>query len=200
MGQPAWKGSGRTRTLIAKEYGKVALALATFTALAINSGAEWEDDPTSSDFMKLKFGNTRVDPWMGLIQPLVLAMRGKRGEIKKSDGNIVPIRGDDIPYGQSDWAGLAGKFLRSKLNPSVGGFTDLVTGKNVVGENTPPLTVAQKLLTPLSLQDMAKVWEEQGMAKGTALNLAGLLGMGVQNYPAKSNAQQRALEIMASPR
>ena len=34
-----------------------------------------ELDPRSSDFMKIKLGNTRVDPWGGMQQQIVLSSR-----------------------------------------------------------------------------------------------------------------------------
>ena len=47
----------------------------TVLGLAKAAGAEVSMDPSSSDFMKAKIGNTRIDPWGGYQQLAVLANR-----------------------------------------------------------------------------------------------------------------------------
>ena len=50
-----------------------------------------ELDPTSSDFGKIRIGDTRIDPWGGRIQQVILLNRFIAGSIKKADGKVVPL-------------------------------------------------------------------------------------------------------------
>ena len=65
-GQPFYGGNARTRKLIAKEYARYLMGISVVYFLAYLGGGEPDDDPTSSDFGKIKFGNTRIDPLSGL--------------------------------------------------------------------------------------------------------------------------------------
>lgn len=50
-----------------------------------------EFDPTSSDFGKIKIGDTRIDPWGGRIQQVVLLSRFIADSVKKESGEIIPL-------------------------------------------------------------------------------------------------------------
>ena len=181
-GQPLYGGSARTRTMIAKEYGKTLAGIAVVMALASLAGADIEDDPRSSDFGKLRFGNTRLDPLFGLAQVSVLMSRLVTGKSKGSSGKIVPIRGDKVPFGTGGSAEVIGRFLRTKLSPVVGTGVDISAGRNVVGEKIGPKEVAQNTLIPLGFRDIADVMKEHGVAGGTALTLLSMFGVGMQHY------------------
>ena len=180
-GEPLYRGSARTRTMIAKEYGRTLIGLAAVYGLGQLAGAEIEEDPRSSDFGKLRFGNTRVDPLMGLSQNTVLASRLISGETKTARDKILPIRGK-VPYGQANAAEVIARFLRTKLSPVIGSTVDIATGKNVVGEEVTPGSAAMNMAIPLSFKDIADVMEDHGVPKGTALQILSLFGMSVQNY------------------
>lgn len=182
-GQPLYRGSARTRTAIAKEYARALIGLGVVYGLGQLAGATIEEDPRSSDFGKLRFGDTRVDPLMGLSQATVLEAKVISGKRKTAAGRIYPIRGK-VPFGQQDTSDVVKQFLRSKLSPVVGGALDIATGKNVVGEKVTPSTVVSRLAVPLAFNDILDVMEENGIARGTAIQILSLFGMGVQNYEA----------------
>lgn len=178
-GQPIWGGNARTRKLIAGEYGKAVAGLGLVFALGALAGAEFEDDPTSADFLKLKFGNTRIDPMMGLAQVTTLLSRSAKGIYST-------ITGTD-PEGFRNGT-VAGRFLRSKLAPVPSALVNLTEGKNIVGEDVTPGTEAARLVVPMSFGEIADVMEEQGIARGTAFALLNMFGMGVQHYERKGGA------------
>jgi hypothetical protein len=180
-GQPLYRGSLRTRLAIAKEYARMLIGLSVVYGLGKLAGATIEDDSRSSDFGKLRFGDTRVDPLMGLSQVTVLESKLFSGKRKTAAGRIFPIRGQ-VPYGQQDTSDVIKQFLRSKLSPIIGGALDIATGKNVVGEKVTPTTVVSRLAVPLAFNDILEVMEENGIARGTAIQILSLFGMGVQNY------------------
>src|SRR3972149_11707521 len=65
VGQPALRGTARTRIMVAKEYGRFLGGLAVFYVLGTAAGGGIETDPRSTDFGEIKFGNTRLDPMSG---------------------------------------------------------------------------------------------------------------------------------------
>jgi hypothetical protein len=74
-----------------------------------------ETDPTSSDFGKIKIGNTRVDPWGGRIQQIVFLARMIAGSMLKGSGEVVKL---GTPYRAPTRLGLIGEQATNKLAPS----------------------------------------------------------------------------------
>ncbi len=188
-GQPLYRGTLRSKILIAGEYARFLTGAAMVYGLAQMAGAEVETDPRSSDFGKIRFGNTRIDPMMGLSQVTVLLSRLTTGETKSLDkGKIIPIRGDKVPYGGANSADVMARFLRSKLSPVVGASVDVLTGKNVVGQPVTPESVAGNLAVPLAIQDVYQAMQDQGVPKGAAMGVLAIFGMNIQSF----NAHQRS--------
>lgn len=184
-GQPLYRGNARTRQLIAKEYAKFLIGATVIYALARMAGSDnLETDPRSSDFGKIRFGDTRVDPLAGLQQVTVLGSRIATGESKGGTGKVNPIRGD-VPFAKGDASANIGRFLRTKLSPAIGTGLDLAAGRNVVGEKVTPASAAVNLVTPLTFRDIYDLMQEQGVPRGTALTILSLFGMGVQTYDTK---------------
>ena len=189
-GQPLRKaGSARVARAVAAEYAGFLGGLAVVYALANMAGAEVETDPRSSDFGKLRFGNTRVDPLAGLAQATVLLSREFTGETKTMSGKVRSLYGD-LPYGADTAWDVLTKFLRTKLSPVVGAAVDLRTGENVIGEKRTTGETLQRLAVPLSFEDIYKVMLEDGIPKGTALGILSLFGWGLQQHdPPKPKRQ-----------
>lgn len=186
-GQPFYKGSARTRGLVAKEYARTLVGLGVVYTLGKMAGGMVELDPRSADFGKIRFGNTRIDPLAGLSQSTVLLSRVASGSTKKASGAVVPIRGQ-VPYGSENTADILANFLRSKLAPIPSSAVNVLAGKNVVGQPVTVTSTAMDLGVPLALSDIYSAMLDQGVDRGTALGLLSVLGMGLQTYsppPAK---------------
>src|SRR5690606_17544164 len=107
FGQPFMQGSARTRKMIAGEYGKFLGGVGVALALAAMAGDDeergdifglpvpLETDPRSADFLKVRFGNTRLDMLAGLIQTTVVTARLSTRELKRSSGEIVELTGQN---------------------------------------------------------------------------------------------------------
>lgn len=190
-GQPLYKGTANTRTLIAKEYARTLAGLGVVYTLANMAGGEVETDSRSSDFGKVRFGNTRIDPLAGLSQTSVILSRVGSGEMKKGTGEIVPIRGQGVPFGGKNTADTIASFLRTKLAPIPSAGLNVVTGKNVVGQPVTPESTASDLLTPLAFSDIYAAMQEQGIDRGTAMGLLSIFGMGLQSYPARPSSTKK---------
>jgi hypothetical protein len=156
--EPIWKGTARTRKAIGLEYARTLAAVGTVLTLGAMAGATVELDPRSSDFGKMKFGNTRVDLLAGLSQVSTFTSRmgavaaniaaesltGKpvfKGETKTQSGQLKKLRGPTVRYGDTSTSTVIGNFLRGKLSPVIGGAVDVLAGKNIVGETVTPGTV-----------------------------------------------------------
>lgn len=221
-GQPLYGGTPHTRKMIVQEYARFLLGVGVTLGLLAFSLAGDEDDPEkmigldprSSDFLKVRVGNTYIDPLAGLSQVTTFLARLATGETVTGKGEVKPLRphytltdlrralGADIPahkldkdgglaFGAGSSADVIGRFLRSKLAPVPGAIVNALSGSNVVGQDMTPAMVAQELITPMSFQNITDIMEEQGAEKGTAITIVGLLGMGIQ-YRAETNAQQFA--------
>jgi len=187
-GQPFKGGSMATKKLIAQEYARYLTGLAVVYALGLAAGADIEWDRRSSDFGKIRFGNTRIDPLSGFAQTIVLAHRVVFGETKSSvTGKIKPIRGKYVPYGGDDTYDVFARFLRTKFSPMVGTAANVAVGENVIGEPVTPGSVATSLTVPLALRDIYDAMIDQGVPKGTAMGLLAVFGMGLQSYETRNN-------------
>lgn len=219
-GQPLYGGTMRTRNLIAQDYARfmtgvgVAIALAAFMKDPEDETTLLELDPRSSDFGKLRFGKTFLDPLAGLAQVTTVASRLATGETKTEKG-AKPLRTDytltdlrralgeevephklsksgELPFGSGNAADVITRFLRTKLAPVPGAIVNTLSGSNVIGEPVTPLQTAKELVTPMSFNNVLDIMEEQGVPRGSAITLLGLLGMGVQyreerKKPVKTN-------------
>lgn len=182
-GQPLYGGSAATRKLVAKQYAKYAIGLAVVYTLATYAGGTVERDPRSSDFGKIRFGKSRIDPLTGMSQHIVFGARMLTGKMKSTmDGQVRDIRGPNVKYGKQDMADVGARYFRSKLAPIPSAAWDVATGKDVVGNPATVKGKALELVTPMSVRDVYQAIREEGVPKGTALGLLSIFGMGVQTY------------------
>tara|TARA_Y100001963_G_scaffold157272_1_gene253023 strand:+ start:4777 stop:12996 length:8220 start_codon:yes stop_codon:yes gene_type:complete len=191
---PFTKTTPRVKRAILAEYGRHAVGVGTFIGLILSLGSllgddeeepKIEMDPRASDFMKIRIGETRLDPMSGLSQTMVLLSRLTSGQSKSSSGKVYPIRGD-VPYGGSTSADVISRFLRTKLAPVPGSAVDWLSGENVVGEPVRSASVVPNMFIPLSLREVSETVQSRGVAKGSAISAAAILGMGVSNYGPKT--------------
>lgn len=170
----------RTRRLALKNMAAYIGFGVMVLAFAKAGGADVEDDPRSSDFGKIKVGNTRYDIWAGFQQQvrffsqLITGQRkGPSGKIQKLDGKHFPreTRGD-----------LVLRFLRSKLAPTAGTAVNLLEGTDMVGQ---PVTIEGELIkntVPLYIQDVAKLYDKEDPTGLLESAIPALFGIGVQTY------------------
>jgi hypothetical protein len=184
---------------IAREYIRLATGVATVLGLGVLCGADIEEDPRSTDFGKLIFGKTRLDPLMGFGQTLTFLSRLLTGTTKSAGGKVYPIRPknvflykDDfytleakVQYGGKSVEDVFGQFLRSKMSPQMGMAWNIITGKNYMGKEITMLDSISQIAYPMTYGDVYDVMQEDGIPKNTALSLLTILGMGLQTYEGK---------------
>lgn len=182
------------RIMALKDMGKVLLFGASVLGLAKMAGAEVEGDARSSDFGKIKVGNTRWDIWGGFQQYARLFWQLRTGETKSSSsGNIYKLDGESFPY-KTRLDQLA-SFFRGKLAPVPGTIVDVLAGKNIVGEEFDLQKKAADLFIPMIAQDIAEAWKEQGPKSILTVGVPSAFGIGTTTYepkPPKSTSKKAA--------
>lgn len=189
-------------SVVRKEAIKSLLSVAgagqAITQLGKFAGGTIENDPVSSDFGKLKIGNTRIDPYGGFQQYIVAANRLLQGRTKSSvSGKETDLNSGK--YGSQTKLDVAERFGESKLNPLISLATTILRGKNLAGQKVDlPEEVASKFV-PLFMQDLKNVatenpslipfYSELGLENTSPsrgmLAIPGAFGFGVQNYQSK---------------
>ena len=188
-GQPIFnslgKGSPKATKMIAKEYARFFVGLSVVYALGAAMGGKLEPNPASSDFGKIRFGDTRIDPMAGMAQTSTFLYRATSGKIKK------PGEGTSKLDGAKYWE-VYSRFARYKLAPIPGLAIDIQSGRDVVGQKIKPVgnvkdfmegkSIPSNLVMPLALSDIYQTMVEQGVPAGSAMALLSIFGMGMQTY------------------
>lgn len=175
-----------------KAMGGLVVLVATVLGVGKAAGASVNLDPRSSDFAKVKIGNTRLDFGGGFQQYIRLLSEIASQQVVNSSGKVTNL-GQEGPGKTSDWD-VVFRFVRSKLAPLASAGVDVSQRQNSIGQ---PLTFNNSVvsrLTPLSGQDAVSVGQDAANATGSAPGgvAAGLgafllsgIGGGVQNYTPK---------------
>jgi hypothetical protein len=179
-----------------KEYFKeMGTALGTVAAVVmgfyIKSKSQSDDDPNkirveldprSSDFFKIRQGNTRWNP-LGGFQPLVrLGAQEWKGQTKSTESGIMrELNGEGFHGKTRLGAGL--DFVRGKLSPIASGSVDLLSGKDMVGNPITLKDAVKKNFIPLTIQSIMESWNQYGgLGSILKVGVPSALGIGVQSY------------------
>ncbi len=172
-----FKSDPEVRKEVFKALGAWFGAGASILFLATQSGAKVELDPRSTDFAKVRIGNTRIDPWAGM-QPLARATAQFLTATRKTSESWIT---------QTGRLEVAGRFVESKLSPSASLIIDGLRGANFIGE---PMEATTETITrestarlmPMTIQDMIDGFRESGLL-GLAITPLSASGLSVQTYP-----------------
>lgn len=152
-------------------FADASLALAG-TKLAEEMGARVEWDPTSSDFMKFRLGNTRVDPHAGDQQYLVAATRMVHS-LEKS------LTGKDREFGDKSAGEVALNFGANKLAPIPSFIVNVMFDRDY-DEGNIVMNQAIDKIAPIMTQDLMEIYEDN--PDNLWLIGPALFGVGVQTY------------------
>jgi len=173
----------------AKDLGSMIAAGATMLATLKAAGADVELDPRSSDFAKAKIGNSRFEVTGGFTPYLRYFAQFITGQKKNTEtGKIESTSG----YGKSGRLGTATTFARSKLNPIMGTFVDIMAGQDMVGTPTTLPRIVD--ITPMAYRDAYEAMSDEDRSTlASILSITGgALGFGVGTYGGeKETAEQK---------
>ena len=147
--------------------------------LARMAGAEVSNDPTSSDFRKIKIGDTRIDPFSGFQQYAVAAARLTSGKLTNStSGKEFDL--STPGYGQPSRASIVENFFKNKLAPIPSFVWAWMSGKEFDGTDFDTKKALLQRTIPIIMQDLYDLQQEDP----ELLMLAPLpiMGEGIQTY------------------
>lgn len=166
--------------------------------LARLGGAQVNNDPQSSDFRKIKIGDTRIDPFAGHQQYAVGAARlapqaiGGGYTTSSTSGKRYDLA--NPKFGGPSRASVASQFFQNKLAPVPSLVWSWMEGKDWNGQ---PFEIKKALLdrtVPLVMQDLydvykedpskfpAGIFKENPTATKVGLSALPILGEGMQTY------------------
>lgn len=179
----------RARMEAYKAVGAYITTGMSVLAMAKAAGADVEADPRSSDFGKIKIGDTRYDIWAGHQQIVVLLSKIAMQASKS------PRTGKVTEFGSNDNAAYTTlRFLRTKLSPPIGTLVSAGMKKNVDGTPFTASGAAWDMITPLIFSDMKSMYEEEG-ASGVLRNLVpATFGVGVNTFEKDAIIKQSNLD------
>ena len=155
---------------------------ATIIGLSKMLGADKpENDPRSSDFGKIKSGNTTLDVSGGNANYITLLSRLLTQSRKKANGEVVDL---GTGFGETSGFDLVSNFVRYKLSPNASLLIDTVAGANAIGEEK---TIEQSVMDrfkPMFLDSFVELMESDTDGK-FGLALGALFGGGLSTYERK---------------
>jgi len=160
--------------------GTTAL-MSTVLGLSSMAGAEVETDSRSTDFGKIKIGNTRFDIMGGFQQFIVLYSRLLSGKTKTTSTKQVRELGDPKTFKPQTRLSILEKFIQNKTAPLISLGLTLLRGKTPVGEDVSLSREISERFTPFVLQDLFDLVEERGLL-GIPFSIPAFFGVGIQTF------------------
>ena len=166
-----------------KSLFTVTSATGTVLGLAKAGGAKVGLDPSSSDFLKLKIGNTRIDMLGGVQQYMRAAGQLITGKyVSSTTGKVVTLGEGYRPLTRLE---ILGRQVKSKLSPIASFITTLLEGKDITGEDISIPKEIGKRFIPMAMQDVYDIAKED--PELLPVSFLGMFGVGLQTYKSKSN-------------
>lgn len=177
-----------------KTIAGTAVIMATFNHYKPGSV---EFDPRSSNFGKIKIGNTRFDVTGGMASLATLASRitptthnGKLGLYSKSSttGTISDLRNPEYG-GQNAWDTVV-NFATGKASPVASVVIDMLRGETFTGEKPTVKSELTSLFMPLPITNYQELKNDPNSANKLVAVIADALGIGTNTYGAQKDWNQ----------
>ena len=185
MLNPLWyaKQPPLVRKEAIKSFAEFVGVGTTIVTLAKLGGAEVETDPRSTDWGKIRVGNTRWDIWGGFQQWGRVFSQIASGERKTQKGDIIPLSRKKFPF--ETRFDVTERFLRGKLAPVPSLALELFEGSKLFGEEIKFTQEVAENITPLYLQDIKEAFEQLGPWSMLTVGAPAFFGAGTQTYEEK---------------
>lgn len=185
-----WK-QPRVRKEIAKDYAAVAGLGLTALGLAHAAGLEVGFDPREADWGKIRVGDTRIDLWAGVQQPMRVLARialGATDQVGLTGAHLTDTQKEIDPLE------LLARFVGYKFSPAVTVPRELYRGKTAVGEDVTPSETAVKAVLPLLFEDIYESYKQSGPGMAALTGGLQFFGVGAQTYG--DNASKVRRDVM----
>lgn len=133
-----------------------------------------EKDPQNAEYMSIRIGNTRIDPWGGYRQFLVFFARAITGT------GVSSVTGAEY---EADPINLIQTFIRGKASPLASLILDFWRGKNFIGEEVDVADKRQwaERVAPFAVWDIYEAYKDDPTI-GLMAAIPAIVGAGVQTY------------------
>jgi len=175
------------------DFSKFVVFGLTLLALIKASGlGDVETNPRSSDFGKIRIGNTRWDIWGGFQQWVRVFAQVVTGQRKNTaTGEIISLTKDEYPFTTRKEVAL--RFIEGKLAPVPALVNELISGaKTFEGEDISLRTVAREKFIPMYIQDITEAYMDGGLGRSVGAGLPAFFGVGVQTWQERKKKKQLA--------
>lgn len=157
-------------------------------SLAKLAGADVEIDPRSTDFGKIRIGNTRWDIWGGFQQWVRVTSQLISGERKTQKKKVIPLSAKKFPF--ETRLDVAERFFKGKLAPVPGLALELFEGQKLYGDEIKFTKEVAENAIPLYLQDIDEALDQIGPWALLTVGAPAFFGVGVQTYEEKQKANR----------
>lgn len=167
---------------VRKEALKSLLSFAGFAATALGllalGGAEVGTDPRSSDFLKAKIRNTRIDFLGGFQQYMRMMGQLISGKyVSSTTGRIITLGEGYKPITRLQ---IIERQIKGKLSPAASFIVTLLEGQDWAGKKIKVTDEIKNRMTPMVLQDLNDLLQEDPDL--LPIGALGIFGVGVQTY------------------
>ncbi len=174
--------SGFARKQAAVNLAKVLSGITTILGIAYAIDPKSvEFDPRSSDFGKIKIGDTRFDVSGGMSSLVTLAMRELSQSSKSSTtGKVTALNSGK--FGSQNGMDVLVNFAENKLSPMAGLIKDYVNGEDFNHNKITIQGEAVNLLAPLGIQNAYQTLQDPKGANVALSIIADGLGINTNTY------------------
>ena len=161
-------------------------------AMGYDDVIEW--DPRSSNFMKIKIGNTRFDMSGGVAPVAVLLSRilptliGQGYTKSSTTGELKKINSGD--FGAQDGMDIFYNFMEGKASPGLGLLINQMKGETYEGDKLTPLNALKEGLVPMPITSYEEMAKDPNSANIWAGMIAEMLGVGTSTYAPKPKSKK----------
>lgn len=157
---------------IFKEAVKTAATVLGVMKTAEAAGAKIEWDPESSDFLKIRTGETIYDPTAGIGPSIRFLAR-----------TMIPLKRASAPVFGKDTASEVGKTVANKSAPWISMMFEQRTGASLTGFEVPEDEKGWNALLPIIVAQAKENIKKDGWGQGLLKTVPELVGVGASNYP-----------------
>lgn len=168
----------------------IGTGMAVLSLIKYGLNSNVEDDPRSTDFGKIKQGNTRWDIWGGFQQYIRFVTQMALGEKKSTNtGQIQQLNGKGM-FGETRFDAMV-RFGRGKLAPVPSMFADVMAGRDAAGDQVTLSKELQTHLTPLLYQDVRDAMKDKGIQAIFTVGIPSAFGVGTSTYQQKPSKKKQ---------
>lgn len=148
-----------------------------------------ETDPRSSDFLKIRSGNTRFDITGGKGSLITLAARAISMQTKSnSTGKVTPLNSDK--YKARTVADVGTDFLVNKTTPIARQIVDVARGRDFNGKKPTRESIFYNLSTPIGMRNFIDNFygpDPDGSVAAVVGSVVDLFGINANTYKPSNN-------------